>query len=196
MIGIILALAAILSSAIADGIYSGRNAACASNLQQIYLAMNMYWQDNNGYLPPHPFNNDFHPDSVKPSGAKKYELTETKLFIEDVGPYAKSNAIWYCPLDAHAKEDFGYPRDHLLTSYQGSIRIGIFNGTVFPAQVFNADNPDASTVGPKLAAGNDGYGIVQDIFEGEGTDGSPFESAHGSRINCLFLDGHVHIKTF
>jgi prepilin-type N-terminal cleavage/methylation domain-containing protein len=91
VISIIALLAAILFPAFARARENGRQTTCASNLNQIYVAVQQYFQDERAY-----------PDSLVdllPEGAK-YNINNAEAIIPpSAGGYLKSSAILTCPND-------------------------------------------------------------------------------------------------
>jgi prepilin-type N-terminal cleavage/methylation domain-containing protein/prepilin-type processing-associated H-X9-DG protein len=53
VIGIIALLVSILLPALQAAREQAQTVQCSSNLKQVYMALNMYAQDNNGLIPPH-----------------------------------------------------------------------------------------------------------------------------------------------
>lgn len=97
VIAVIAILASMLLPALARGKESGNQARCMSNLRQVYLAVAMYADDHDGYLPP-KFE------------SKKRMLTPQDIFkgkqlntpehgIQSVLGQYSSEALFRCPSD-------------------------------------------------------------------------------------------------
>jgi prepilin-type N-terminal cleavage/methylation domain-containing protein len=92
VISIIALLAAILFPAFARARESGRQANCASNLNQIYFAVQQYFQDERAY-----------PDSLVdllPEGAKFNANNSVATIPPSAGGYLKSTAVLTCQNDS------------------------------------------------------------------------------------------------
>lgn len=89
VIGIIAILSAILFPVFAKAREKGRQISCLSNLKQIGMALNMYAQDWDGFLPSH--------------FQWVWDSAETKRFTDTLMPYIKNREIFFCPSDRFAK---------------------------------------------------------------------------------------------
>ncbi len=117
VIGIIAILAALLLPALERSRMSARKAACSGNLRQLGLALNMYADANNFFL---PVCKPLSPDSeIKSVGgiAKNYYDYDTRTdptLPEALAPYVgrqegdkdKKIKVFHCPGDATCFEEF------------------------------------------------------------------------------------------
>src|ERR1051326_2582962 len=98
VIAIIAILAAILFPVFAQAREKARSAACASNLKQVALSLQMYQSDYDevmfgSFALPAPYN------SVHPDGANLQRMLGGGLYYF-LTPYIKNEQIFRCPSDA------------------------------------------------------------------------------------------------
>ncbi len=91
-----------------------RQADCASNLHQIGLAMAMYANDHDRFLPPFALNDD----NIQVGGSIVHIPSQNKELIASVRPYSRSEAIWYCPDDSPADVTWHGVAYHYDSSYR------------------------------------------------------------------------------
>ncbi|MDD5140634.1 MAG: prepilin-type N-terminal cleavage/methylation domain-containing protein [Verrucomicrobiales bacterium] len=130
VIAIIAILAAMLLPALAKAKNKAKAIQCVSNNKQIALAMFMYANDNNDYLPPineGGWNTGFTPN------AWWFNILDNGKYITST---AQSNEVWRCPavkdadlIDAvfafFGQQMFGYgPTEDNATGVKGVIRFG------------------------------------------------------------------------
>jgi len=72
---------------------------CASNLRHLGLALRLYANDYDGYLPPHAQRQAGGGGSQQAQAAFKAALTPYLYGLPD--------SVWYCPADEHARTHFG-----------------------------------------------------------------------------------------
>src|SRR5262245_7684660 len=92
VIAIIAIVAAILFPVFAQAREKARQAACASNLRQLGMAMTQYLQDNDEHYPPPPY-------SAEISGQVRFVWWMDMIF-----PYVKSGGVYTCPSDPEATD--------------------------------------------------------------------------------------------
>ena len=203
VIAIIAILAAILLPALQSAREKGRGGTCTNNLKQIGLAVNIYGDMFDGYLPTcnRSFNNWYQ------TGER---VVTTNGFLHVTGVLTNKNStegnngnILVCP---------SYPRLASRTNYgmnvfvikrassnksiSGWSKINTYKyasrtfittditlGAVAdPLTYTNGNHARVSTIG---AYDNPGHVSKDDFAKGFGA------RAHGSTVNCLYLDGHV-----
>jgi prepilin-type N-terminal cleavage/methylation domain-containing protein/prepilin-type processing-associated H-X9-DG protein len=193
VIAIISLLAALLFPAFARAREKARQAACASNLRQIGLAIFMYGQDNDSLF---PFGGD--PSDVDTNGWTRTqwaaEAKQLPLLTVPLVPYIKSTAVWNCPDDT-GYDYVGQAEDTPLAAHPSSFAVfGMsyeyntylaFMHLSVPGVVAYRPYPPYSQVGP------DHIILMQDM-DGSWHGGQAFED---KRYNVLFCDGHVHYTT-
>ena len=110
VVAVIALLAALLLPALKNARKSGKRAVCISNLRQIGLAIFMYVDENNGWMPTdsHVNAGSFHYGGMP--GAFSYS---TRFLNRHVG---STNQVWRCPMD-NGYDPFGVPWDQSM--YQG-----------------------------------------------------------------------------
>jgi prepilin-type N-terminal cleavage/methylation domain-containing protein len=164
VIGIIAILASMLLPALAGAKRRAHAIACASNLHQLGLALNLYVEDNNNHLPccawPLPSQGTNNSPPLPP-------ITTTLM------PYAKAKAIFHCPADRTI-----FPAEQ--TSYEWN---GWLNGASF-------DHPEGWSELTKTLVDQLFGGKLDTPLMG---DADIFHPAQGIWMgkNALYFDGRV-----
>ncbi len=198
VIAIIGVLVALLVPALARGKSAAKRTACASNLRQLGLAAQMYWDDNDGKVFPYRFENDavgtrywFGWIARGAEGQREFDSRQAALF-----PYLKGRGVEVCPsLDYNSDflklkavaASYGYGYNlHLspplaqsglrITQIQNHSRVGVFADS---AQV-NTFQAPASPERPML-----------EEFYYFNQSEPTVHFRHEQRANVAFLDGHV-----
>lgn len=102
VIGILAVLAAIVLPVMSGAREAGRKASCQSNLRQIYLGVQQYVQDNDGWYPAYNGNGN--------ARAWQYK----------VSPYIKDIRVFRCPTLNNPITDDALPIDQIDYAYNGS----------------------------------------------------------------------------
>ncbi|MBC8103343.1 MAG: prepilin-type N-terminal cleavage/methylation domain-containing protein [Cytophagales bacterium] len=182
VIAIIAILAAILFPVFAQARAKGRQAACQSNLKQIYTAWRMYTQDY---------------DSIPPSrevlGNSRFRgLKDPQSLPFLLDPYTKNQGIWLCPDGRPDLEALGVnyswatvfdDRDS-VASVENIDDRAIGEGTNLVWDTYDyvgVTPPGATSVPPTLPAG---VGVKRNWCAHSGQ----------TTYNTLFVDGHVKIR--
>lgn len=107
VIAIVALLAALLFPVFVSAQAKGRQAACASNLHQLGLAIAVYAQDSDDLFPYGGDATDLQTDSWQTaSGGQFWPEVQTMPRLQDVlSPYVKAPDVWHCPSDT----GFDYP---------------------------------------------------------------------------------------
>ena len=137
VIAIIAILASLLLPALAKAKDKALRTACVNNLRQLGLAMAMYTNDNQDWMPWCQWHNDFGPswlymphplgsapDPYKAVNGTLIDNTNDIPYIEQglYYPYIRSRAVYYCPADRKGNQEF-IRRVQRVSSY-------IMNGAV------------------------------------------------------------------
>lgn len=172
VLGIILLLSAIITSATVYGVRAAKVRACASNLKSIYTASSLYSGDHDGYLPPYGF---FQSQGI-PLNVREFKVA--------LGRYGTIRETWFCKLDENAGTSrVGEFISFAETSY--TMDLGFFLDAIFNTQstAMNFDhlkNPAAETA----------YFIDQPILLETETERIRV-TAHRDKVNVVYADGHL-----
>ena len=177
VIAIIALLTAILFPAFTSLRQKGQQTSCVSNLRQLHAACALYAQDSDGLLPPFTSGPVHLPDS----NGKCAE--QSRLLLNALHPYIKSNGIWRCPSDSNVPDpdalscslpitgltSYNYSGYHLISGGIEPIRFD-YVGVLFQSATRKLFEDTFSCPKDKLYYQN--YN-------------------HNGRWNRIFLDGHA-----
>jgi prepilin-type processing-associated H-X9-DG protein/prepilin-type N-terminal cleavage/methylation domain-containing protein len=183
VIAIIAVLASLLLPALARAKEKGRQAACMSNLRQIGLALRMYAEDNNGWLPTTTHGGN----------------TNASWIYQLAGQLANVDRIRICPSDPKREErltaraasytlneytavDLTDPFGRLLETYRRLDRLRFPSGTITTFEIADAVGVNVMNDHTHSRKWTNGWSAVT-------ADIQP--KRHGSSANYLFADGHV-----
>lgn len=107
VVAIIAVLAALLLPALREARDNAKRMVCVNNLRQIYLAMNAYAQDHDGYMPPTWGSTPGDAAMVN----RDRISTSWAYLIEEYHPLRVS---WYCPASARTASFFRTPSAKLV----------------------------------------------------------------------------------
>ncbi len=185
VIAIIGLLAALIFPVFNSARNSSRRTACASNLHQIGLAVQMYAQDARNQFPP------FYADLL----SEKYCCWATQIY-----PYTRSTAVFKCPSFAYGEFKLDCPapvktgdKTFPLETWRGSYDLNLF--PIRGGRSVNAIRNPTETI---LLC--DGMGSQQSFgIEDKTIGNSPVSvrdfrvlgNRHDNGINVCFVDGHV-----
>lgn len=188
VIAIVGLLAALLFPAFNRARNSSRRAACASNLHQIGLAVQMYAQDMRNQFPPAPYDG-------LPS--EKYWCWATRIY-----PYTRSTAVFKCPsyadVNGEFDPDYSPPIAPGNTVPPANMRRGSYDLNIFLGRrgrsVNAVRNPGETILLCDGTGGQQNFGI-EDLTIGSTQvsvrDFRVLGNRHGDGINVSFVDGHV-----
>lgn len=163
-----------------------RATTCVDNLRQIGSALHLYAADHDDCVPPY-FTFDPLP-TEEPTSSQLGELHPARRWKEGLIPYARSDAIFFCPDDPYARTSSGPPVPNglirLHTSYEHALQLkGVFR---------DARGERLFAMGAVANAASVPYCHDSPIGEVRNAQGifDPV-SPHGTVANLLYLDGHV-----
>jgi prepilin-type N-terminal cleavage/methylation domain-containing protein len=107
VIAIVAILAGLLLPALGRAKEDGRRTSCASNLQQVNLAIRFYANDYSDSLPVLPNPNPY------PNGVGAYYKQLVKVYLGLTGPPSPNEKVFICPSDPIICTQLG----HAFTSY-------------------------------------------------------------------------------
>lgn len=188
-IGIIVILISLLVPSVALARRAARQAQCASNLRQWAIAVNMYAQANQGWLPrrgqgKEPTNTiSWYDDWFNELPPYLYQHSYLDLANAGMMPNQDSTGIWMCP------ETVGTPNIYgRFFSYAMNMALSVRNAT-YPDRITHV-GPVSTMV--FMADGPTGYCSMVPYI---GTASAPAAfnpvPRHNGRVNIAFLDTHV-----
>lgn len=185
VIAIIAILAAMLLPALAKAKVKARSVSCISNLRQIGLAMNMYAEDANGYLP----------------GTAHSSLSNSWIF--SLSPYvANTDKIRICPADKKREERLANRgTSYMMNEYTSTPALDPFGDPIPGEPTWNKLSSIKRPTDTMLVfeiSDRQGTGTGQDHTHSRNwlngwssvlDDIQP--DRHGATANYLFADWHV-----
>lgn len=177
VISIIAILAAILMPALQKAREKARQAVCMNNLKQIGLAIHLYIQDYNGWLPP--VWND------------SETLMVNRSYRGRLDSYLDNKKVYQCPS--------GLDEVKYGLNYQYNIRCGRYasvpqsyptNSTYAPVRLTRVSKPSEAVI---MMDGNCQSESFSHFWVREVSGAPDYEDydRHSGGLNALFVDGHV-----
>jgi len=179
---------------------------CASNLRHLGLALRLYANDYDGYLPPHG-------QRAAAGGSPAEQAAFKAAFTPYL--YGLPDSVWYCPADQHARTHFGrddgtgglppVPErpapysdcqiDHFYTSYRfyGDLPVAPAPGRLDSIVTMTSKNHPGGfwTASPDML-----HLMMEDWpYHGAGQPGALGSSTPQYGKYVLFRDGHVAFMT-
>ena len=210
VIGVVAILAAMLLPALARGKRSAQRAACESNLRQLGIATQLYWDDNGGVCfstSPGITNRGQlwwwgWLDGTKPDGQRPFDLSTGFLF-----PYLNGSDARLCPSLASGMSGFKLKGTNVVFSYgyNNSLGQSPVNANMISRPVDTALYADSAQVnnfqtykGQNLKNNP----MVEEWYYLGVENPSPASHyypnghfRHSQRANVTFADGHVGMET-
>jgi len=178
-IAIIAVLAALLFPVFTAARGKAHSAACASNLHQIGLAVEMYSSD---YDEHYPFGVDsadrYCPVIWDPFPQWQALIPTMPFFYQILDPYVKSAEVWHCPSDSgyDVLEDTPLPLNGRPTAFQAFGTSYHYRTELAFSQVIVSQIPDPTSLNVLFDSWGGWHGGL--IFDKK-------------RWNMLYADGHV-----
>jgi prepilin-type N-terminal cleavage/methylation domain-containing protein/prepilin-type processing-associated H-X9-DG protein len=216
VIAIIAILAAMLLPTMARGKLSAQRAACESNLRQLGLAAELYWDDNSGncffYGPISMKNNGVNgalwwfgwiEGTQAQEGQRAFDLSYGVLF-----PYLNGSNVRLCPSPAWNSPQFKLKGTSVVFSYgynkyPSPTNINSFasiNRVSKPTETaLFADSAQVNTFQPPASAANPMFEEWYWLdFEGTNYSSPSYQPnghfRHSQKANVTFTDGHVAME--
>ncbi len=201
VIAIIAILSAMLLPVLAKGRLSAQCAACESNLRQLGMATQLYWDDNAGnsfrYLQPGTVNNGqiywfgWIEGTQTPDGQRAFNLSAGVLFS-----YLHGSDVRLCPSPVWNSPQFKLKGTNVIFSYG-------CNGFIFGGPGHSVTNekglahPDATALFADAAQVDPfSTGNFQEWYYVDTTATQPNgHFRHSQKANVVFGDGHVGMET-
>jgi len=202
VIAIIAILAGLLLPALARSKSVAKEKACVSNLRQVYAALLMYADDEEGFYPLEPTEHNPHPDLLKTLGT--YESGLVRVFYCPQADYMETYAQNpnYTPkggMDSvvdtptnRAAGNVSYVYFSFRTNKYCSATPGGYwreTANFIPRQLKTTDVKWLDDTTPKPAGGISDRWVMSDFFR----QGAPFPHgrSHARGVNVSYMDGHV-----
>lgn len=196
VIAVIAILCGLLFPALQRGKQSARQAQCASNLRQLGIAGQMYWDDHDGVAFRYrtgPTNSGvvywFGWIESGAEGARQFDRTFGALH-----PYLQGGGVELCPALQYWMADFkmkatgaayGYGYNLHLSPPGNAVNVGNLRNPA--ATGFLADAAQVNTFQPPASPDNP----MLEEFYYVSTNEATSHFRHGGRAEVVFCDGHV-----
>ena len=165
VVAIIAILAACIIPVVKGSVEMSKKTKCLGNLRQIWIASELYTQENNNQFP----DIDAWPSELSP-------YTRMTKYIQDLPTHSKT--VFWCPAAIPAQVD---------TNYNGNVAYAInVVGYAGQGRLSLRSNNGAPVVNSKLIAFIDAHG--KNMWE---TTPERVALWHGSSYNAVFVDGHA-----
>ena len=209
VIAIIAILAAMLLPVLNKGKVSAQRADCMSNLHQLGIATQLYWDENAGncfrWIYTSTTNNDgtlywfgwLHNDDL-PEGRRPFDLSQGILF-----PYLKSSDVRLCPTLYATMTQFKLKGDNVIFSYGYNFYLSApatapsMNVNKIKRPTDTALFADAAQINTFQAPASPSNPMLEEFYYVDDTISPPNgHFRHLQKANVVFCDGHVGLEGF
>jgi prepilin-type N-terminal cleavage/methylation domain-containing protein/prepilin-type processing-associated H-X9-DG protein len=211
VIAILATLAAMLLPVLAQGKLSGQSAKCRSNLRQLGIAAELYWDDNKGNC----FDYLFAPTnygaiywfgwiSPGPEEQRAFDLSCGAMY-----PYFNGSDVRLCPTMGNALSQFKLKATNMVFSYGYNWCLStppgkpVISATGLRQPAHTALFADAAQVNNFQAPATHSNPLLEEFYyvDLETNYSSPLNYPNGHfrhdrKANVVFCDGHVGMETF
>jgi len=183
VIAVIAILAALLLPALSRAKEKGRQTACNCNLRQIGLALQMYAEDNGGWLPTTTHGGTTNVSWIYQLSGQLANLDRIRICPSDPkrGERLTARAASYT-LNEYTAVDLTDPFGRLLESYRRLDRLRFPSGTITTFEIADVVGVSVMNDHTHSRKWTNGWSAVT-------ADIQP--TRHGTSANYLFADGHV-----
>lgn len=206
VIAVIAILASLLLPALVKARLSAQCAVCESNLRQLGIATEMYWDDDGGNCFDYQFGSTNYGQILwtgwlgpGPETTRSFDLAQGALF-----PYLNSSGVRLCPVFGSVMAQFKLKATNIMCSYayngflsQGTNPAAInINQIKQPAQT--ALFADSAQVNDFLPPASHSHPMIEEWYVLDNPTNYPSSSyyphghfRHLQRANVTFCDGHI-----
>jgi len=199
-VAIIGILAGLLLPSLARGKASAQRARCVSNLRQLGLAAQMYWDDNNG--------NCFQYGGTSTNGGRLYWFgwlgpgpESQRLFDATPGalyPYLRGRGVEQCPSFNYYAPQYKLKADGASYGYGYNLYLSVSAGQP-PVKINRLLRPagtallaDAAQINTWQAPASPAHPMIEEWYYVDKSTNQPNgHFRHQERANVAFCDGHV-----
>jgi len=203
VIAIIGILSAMLLPALARAKAAAQRAGCVSNLRQLGLATELYWDDNAGksfsYSLGATNNGTLYwfgwIDNTQPEGQRPFNLSVGVLH-----PYVNHGAVRLCASPVWASPQFKLKGTNVIFSYGCSAYVfgGPGHTPVNATQIFRPANTaifaDTAQVNTFQAPASASNPMFEEWYYFDYSASPNAQFRHGQKANVTFADGHVGLE--
>lgn len=210
-IAVIAILAALLLPALGQSKLSAQSAKCVSNLRQLGVAAELYWDDNKGNTFTYVFASTNYGETYwfgwlgpGPEGQRAYDLSWGALY-----PYLNGSDVRLCPTMGDALSQFKLKATNLVFSYGYNFYLSTppgktaINATKLRQPSQTALFADAGQVNNFEAPASPSNPMLEEFYylDLETNYSSPNNYPnghflHNREANVVFCDGHVGLEKF
>jgi len=202
-IAVIAILAAMILPALSQSRQSAWRAQCNSNLHQLGLAAEMYWDDNQGNCFRYIFGTTNYGQiywfgwiGPGPEGQRPFDLTLGALH-----PYIRDSHVRICPSLNYALAQFKLKADGVVFSYGYNFYLSTaltkpaLLATKIPHPAVTALFADAAQVNDFQAPASPSIPMLEEwYYVDTNTDYPNGHFRHSQTANVVFCDGHVNLE--